>query len=125
MDVSGFPTRQAGKTRTEAYTTGRQLSDPTAQRAPSRLWRPFPNQVASLRPREGGSGLGAQATSGHQLSGLFCLPNSSAVSEPEVDSDLSPKALFKGKPSRSHPVPALQTPALASTRAHTQQEFAE
>lgn len=89
VDVSGFPTSQAGKTSSEAYTTGRQLSDPAAQRAPSKLRRPLPAQVASPHPRERGAQRGALATSGRQLSGLFCLPNSSAVSEPEANPDES------------------------------------
>lgn len=33
MDVSSFPTSQAGETRTETYTTGRQLSDQAGQGA--------------------------------------------------------------------------------------------
>ncbi|XP_011829102.1 PREDICTED: U3 small nucleolar ribonucleoprotein protein IMP3 [Mandrillus leucophaeus] len=56
VDVSGFTTSQAGKTRTEAYTTGRQLFDPgCAARAPAGSGALSPPQKWPVpTPEEGG-----------------------------------------------------------------------
>lgn len=50
-----------------------------------------------------GTQQGAQATSGDQLSGLFCLLNSSAVSEPKANPNLSPRTPSKSKPRAASP----------------------
>lgn len=74
----------------------------------------------ALTPEKVGTQQDAQATSGHPLSGLFCLPNSSAVSEPKANPNLSPRTPSQSKPRRCLPVPAVQTPALACTHTlHT------
>ncbi|XP_032720995.1 snurportin-1 isoform X1 [Lontra canadensis] len=102
--------RPGGKTRTEAYTTGRQLRRPwrpagsgpasgppgPQPSAGSGAFSPPPERPAPTLGKEGAR-RGALATSGHYLSGLFCLPSSSAVSEPEADPDLSPRIPSKGK----------------------------
>ncbi|XP_032721002.1 snurportin-1 isoform X3 [Lontra canadensis] len=101
--------RPGGKTRTEAYTTGRQLRRPwrpagsgpasgppgPQPSAGSGAFSPPPERPAPTLGKEGAR-RGALATSGHYLSGLFCLPSSSAVSEPEADPDLSPRIPSKG-----------------------------
>lgn len=94
-----------GKTRTAAYTTGRQLADPSG-----------PADLQPARAPEGRSGV--QATLPHQLSDPFCLPNSSAVSEPDPIESEDPVRRYAARRRRTDPRPA-------STRGHTQQEFAE
>uniref|UniRef100_F6W0Y4 40S ribosomal protein SA n=1 Tax=Callithrix jacchus TaxID=9483 RepID=F6W0Y4_CALJA len=68
-------------------------STPAAQPEPPPARAPSPRpKSGQLQPRRReGARRGAPATSGHSLSGLFCLPNSSAVSEPDADPALNPR----------------------------------
>lgn len=93
VDVSGFTTRQAGKTRTELTQQAANSSTPAAQPEPppARAPSPRPRSGQSQPRRKQGARRGGRATSGQSLSGLFCLPNSSAVSETDADPALNPR----------------------------------
>lgn len=75
-------TQQAANSSTPAAQP-----EPPPARAPS----PRPRSGQSQPRRKEGARRGGRATSGQSLSGLFCLPNSSAVSETDADPALNPR----------------------------------